>query len=70
MKTYRFALPNGRTQTTSANREDMIGMIDAAISAHPMEVDPWGRMIVTNEFLFAELVKQIEEALNTNGDQR
>ena len=59
-KTYRFLLPNGRTQTTDANRPDMIAMIDAVLAdvqsrPNPMETDSFGgfvRYIVTNEYEF------------------
>ena len=63
MKTYSFILPNGREQRTDANREDLVQMIDAALKQFPMETDAFGRLIVTNEFLFAELMKQIQEAM-------
>jgi len=63
MKTYRFILPDGKEQVTRTERTDLIGMIDAALAEFPMELDAFGRYVVTNEFLFNELMKQIQEAL-------
>ena len=63
MKTYRFILPDGREQRTDTKREDLIAMIDAAIAAHTMDKDAFGRWIVTNEWLFRALMEQIQEVL-------
>jgi hypothetical protein len=62
MKEYKF-LVRGTTQTTRTSNPVLIAMIEGAIAEFPMEIDPWGRYIVTNEFLFDELMKQIQEAL-------
>jgi len=64
MRTYRFILPDGREQRTDTQNPELIAMIDAAVAAHKMDVDPFGRLIVTNEFLFYELMKQIQEVLD------
>lgn len=64
--TYRFKV-NGRVQETVNPSPEMAAMIDAAILEFPMELDttdPRKVYIVTNEFLFAELISQIQEAIN------
>lgn len=69
LKEYRFILPDGTKPTTQTNLQQEVDLIEAALIAHPMELNEDGQYIVTDVELFYAMADLIQEELTNNNSE-